>query len=62
MLLSIREDFLARLDEMANRIPSILKVRYRLHPLGVEEARLAIAEPAKIEGPEITTPQCRVVR
>lgn len=57
VLLSIREDFLANLDEMAGRIPSILRARYRLAPLRVEEARLAIVEPAKIENPGIATPR-----
>ena len=56
VLLSIREDFLARLDEMAGRIPSILKARYRLGPLRAEEARPAIIEPAKLEHPILATP------
>ena len=57
VVLSIREDFLARLEEMVGRIPSILRARYRLRPLQAAEARLAIQEPAKIESPGIVTPR-----
>ena len=55
VLLAIREDFLAHLDEMAGRIPSILRARYRLSPLREEEARLAITKPATVDSRELAT-------
>ena len=56
VVLAIREDFLAHLEEMAVLIPSILRARYRLGPLRVEEALLAITEPAKLKLSELATP------
>ena len=56
VLLSIREDFLAHLDVMAGRIPSIRKAHYRLGPLPTKDAERAIVEPAKLERSEIATP------
>lgn len=55
VLLSIREDFLVRLDEMAERLPSILKTRFRLGPLQLEDARLAITKPAQLRDLAIRT-------
>jgi hypothetical protein len=52
----IREEFLAEMQEIAERIPTILKSRFRLGPLDVEQAREAIVKPAALEGPQFATP------
>lgn len=46
IVLAIREDFMANLEEMAERIPAILKTRFRLSPLSSEQAGVAIKNPA----------------
>jgi len=56
VVLAIREDSMANLEEMAERIPSILKARLRLEPLNLEQAKAAIVEPAALESPEVGTP------
>ncbi len=48
ILLSLREDFLANLEELAQEIPAILHNRFRLGPLSAEAARKAIIEPARL--------------
>jgi len=55
VVLAIREDFMANLEEMAERIPAILKTRYRLSALDVEQARRAIVVPAQIDLPQLDT-------
>ena len=49
IILSLREDFLAFLEEMATNIPSILTNRYRLTAMTPDQAREAIEEPAQLE-------------
>ncbi|MCP4897003.1 MAG: hypothetical protein GY906_08510, partial [bacterium] len=50
------EDFLANLEELADRIPAILKARFRLNPLPREQARSAIVEPAELKDEDLSTP------
>ncbi|MCP4658061.1 MAG: CHAT domain-containing protein, partial [bacterium] len=47
-VLSLREDFLARLSEFRERLPTIFHNELRLDPLGEEESREAIVEPARL--------------
>jgi len=55
ILISIREDFLANLDEMSLELPDILHTLVRLQPLQREQARRAIEEPAHIESANFST-------
>ncbi len=48
ILISLREDYLANLEELAQEIPAILHNRFRLGPLSREAARQAIIEPARL--------------
>jgi len=47
VLLSLREDYLAFLDNLSDRIPRVYHCRYRLSSLSVNSAREAITEPPK---------------
>jgi hypothetical protein len=53
--LSIREDFLGHLEELAVDVPQILHHRFRLEGLSVDQATAAINEPAAIDDPRLTT-------
>ena len=55
ILLSLREDFLAELEELSDRIPGVLDQRYRLLPLARPAALRALEEPASVEDPSLTT-------
>jgi len=52
-VLSMREDFLARVSEFRDRIPNVFHNEFRLDPLTEEESRAAIVEPAKLLGLEV---------
>lgn len=56
IVLSIREDFIAHLQEMAPHIPGIFKVRFRLGPLSREDAERAIVGPAELIRNDRETP------
>ena len=49
-LLSMREDFLARLSEFRDRLPNIFHNEFRLGPLDDEASRRAIVGPAELLG------------
>jgi hypothetical protein len=55
IVLSLREDFLADLEELADRIPGILDERFRLLPLSRAAAMRALLEPAKIENNKLVS-------
>ena len=55
IVISMREDFLPRLEEVADRIAQILDVRCRLLPLSREAATEAIDEPAGVEDHGLAT-------
>jgi hypothetical protein len=55
VVLSLREDFLAYLEEVSSRIPGILEQRYRLLPLSREAAVKALLEPAAIKDAQLST-------
>jgi len=55
IVIAIREDFIANLDEMSQAIPSILHNRFRLTALSRENAQKAIVEPAKLKGEQFDT-------
>ncbi|MGB0386531.1 MAG: SIR2 family protein [Ardenticatenaceae bacterium] len=48
LVLTLREDFLGRLQTLSAWLPDILSVRFRLERLGREEAQAAIEEPAAL--------------
>ncbi|MCP5364036.1 MAG: hypothetical protein H6905_02165 [Hyphomicrobiales bacterium] len=56
VVLSLREDFYANLEELRGRIPAIYKSPFRLDPLTREQATRAIIEPAGLEGEGFSTP------
>jgi hypothetical protein len=55
IVLSLREDFLAELEELSGRIPGVLDERFRLVPMTREAASLALQEPAKVEDTNLAT-------
>lgn len=55
IVLALREDSLADLEELAHDIPTILHHRFRLGPLDREAAHKAIVEPAGLEGTTFDT-------
>lgn len=55
-VLSLREDYLADLEELARDIPGILQHRFRIGALTPENARDAIVKPAMLEHPAFETP------
>ncbi len=55
IVLSIREDFLGELEELAPRIPHILNTRFRVTPLGREQAKEAIEKPASLVDSRLAT-------
>lgn len=55
VLISLREDFLGRLEELSRAIPEILDNRFRLGPLLEREARQAIVEPARLHDARVTS-------
>lgn len=55
VVISIREDYLAQLEELATELPGIFQNRMRLKPLNYEQARQAIIEPALLEDERLTT-------
>jgi len=55
IILSMREDFLANLEEISTEIPSILKNRFRLLALTPDQARKAIEEPAQLDHEALTS-------
>lgn len=55
ILIGIREDFLANLDDLSDRIPEILNERFRLLPLDRAQAGEALAEPALLDDPTLAS-------
>jgi DNA-binding transcriptional ArsR family regulator len=49
-VISLREDFLPRLSEFQDRIPTIFHNEFRLAPLSAEASHAAIIEPAQLLG------------
>jgi tetratricopeptide (TPR) repeat protein len=48
IVIVIREDYLAYLEEMSSKVPNILNNRYRLLPMTSDKAEEAIVKPAKL--------------
>jgi hypothetical protein len=55
IVVSLREDFLAHLEEISDRIPEILDQRFRLLPLARDAAAQALEAPARIEDADLVT-------
>lgn len=55
ILIAIREDFLANLEDFSDRIPEILSERFRLLPLDHAQALEALDEPTRVENPDLIT-------
>jgi hypothetical protein len=49
-LISIRSDYLYLLDRLSDQIPAILRTRYELSDLNIDNARQAIEQPALAQG------------
>jgi hypothetical protein len=56
VVLALREDFYAQLEELRQRIPAIYKAPLRLEPLSREQARDAIVEPAGLQDNDLAVP------
>ena len=50
IVLSFREDYLARLGEVETRIPDVMRVRFQLYPLQPDTARQTIERPVELLG------------
>lgn len=50
LLFSLREDYFARMDELASRIRGIFHIRLRLEPLTAQQTREAIIGPVELLG------------
>ncbi len=55
IVLSLREDYLAHLEEIHADIPSIFRNRFRLRSLTPAQARRAIVEPASLEHQDLVS-------
>jgi tetratricopeptide (TPR) repeat protein len=55
IVISIREDFLANLEEFAHAIPNILQTRFRMTALSLQQAKEAIEEPALLIHEDLAT-------
>lgn len=55
VIISIREDFLAQLEDLSVEIPGIFQNRLRLEPLTREQARQTIIEPAAFKDDRLIT-------
>ncbi len=53
LVLSLREDFLARLSELQGLIPTIFHNQFRMTRLSEEASRIAMVEPARLLGLEV---------
>ncbi len=56
VVLVMREDFYANLEELRDQIPGIYRAPLRLNALSRDQAQRAIVEPAQLEGEEFSTP------
>ena len=56
VLMSMREDFLGRLEELAHDLPAIFENRFRIEPLSRKQARQAIIKPAELEDERFVSP------
>ena len=56
IIISLREEYLGKLEEFSASIPSLFQERLRLPPLSATEAREAIVEPARLPGTHWATP------
>lgn len=57
VIISLREEYLGRLEAFSATIPALFHERLRLPPLTTDEARDAMVEPARYEGDEWSSPQ-----
>jgi hypothetical protein len=55
IVISLREDFLGTLEEVADRIPQILDHRFRLTPLSLPAAGEALTGPAEVNDHDLAT-------
>ena len=60
IVLSMREDFLANVEELSDRIPEILDNRFRLLPLSRAAAASAIERPSAVEDAALATAPFRI--
>jgi hypothetical protein len=56
IIISLREEYLGKLEEFSSSIPDLFHERLRLSSLNTEEAKEAIVEPAKFEGDAWSSP------
>lgn len=56
-IISLREEYLGKLEEFSTSIPELFRERLRLSPMSADEARRAIIEPAALPGDDWASPQ-----
>lgn len=56
IIITIREDYLGHLEEIADEIPEIFDSRFRVTPLSLEAAKQALIRPAAVEGEHFDSP------
>src|SRR5262249_10297036 len=57
VVLSLREEYVAALEQVVPNVPAIFEQRFRLEPLKKELARSAVVEPALMNDPHTFTTQ-----
>jgi hypothetical protein len=58
-VLTIREDFLGHLENLAPHVPQIMHCRFRLEGLSLEQAKESIRDPAELDDPRLTSQRFR---
>lgn len=53
VILSLREEYVGALEDLAPHVPAVFEQRFRLAPLSKEVARRAVVEPAALERPDL---------
>jgi tetratricopeptide (TPR) repeat protein len=56
VIISLREEYLGKLEEFSGSIPDLFHERLRLAPLSADEAKEAMLQPAKLEGDQWLSP------
>jgi formylglycine-generating enzyme required for sulfatase activity len=53
VILSLREEYVGTLEDLVPNVPAVFEQRFRLAPLGTDDARRAVVEPAALDKPHL---------